>query len=99
MKPMRVFLISIVSVLVCNSIVFAQITEVKDAKVSVVNNPKKQGEFYLKVAFKIPTLPENAHLTDAYLILDQQFEASKTADSTISPKGFVNKTTTPFILS
>lgn len=82
--------------------------EIKGTSVGKVAKPDGSGEFQLRVRFAVPDLPENAHIDQAFFILDQKFEMPVITDTlwlklnrdTMEvPVGFRNKGRAPVPLS
>ena len=90
------------------SSVHSGVKEIKGNSVGKVAKPDGSGGFQLRVRFAVPDLPENAHIDQAFFILDQKFEMPVITDTlwlklnrdTMEvPVGFRNKGRDPLQLS
>lgn len=82
--------------------------EVKGGPVIRAEKPNGNGAFQLRIRYRLPELPDNAHLDYAFLIIDQKFElpvvvdtsrGGRVRDTLEVPRGLANKGRSPIFLS
>ncbi|MFH0989184.1 MAG: hypothetical protein V1799_04110 [bacterium] len=107
MKILKYTLIILLGLALQVGIISAEVKEVKSSPVTRIGKPAGDGEYQLRVKFRIPEIPDNAHIDNVFLILDQQFEMPVKKDTSRMlvrdtlevPKGLLNKSHTPVLLS
>ncbi len=95
MKTTKRYLQFYACFLLCVVTASAGVKEVKNSQVTLTRESSDRTGFHFKTTFQLPELPSEARLTKVLLIVDQRFEQKDALDSTIVPRGLVNRNARP----